>query len=116
MASCSQGRQVVKPDDIVLVAPLPNSVVTSPLAVTGEARGFWFFEASFPVRLLDGNGNIMAEVPAQAQGEWMTENFVPFAAELDFSAPATSTGTLVLEKQNAAGLPNPEQMIVPVRF
>jgi len=43
--------------------------------------------------------------PAQAQGEWMTENFVPFKVEL--AVPKTYIGhaTLVLHKDNPSGLP-----------
>jgi len=79
--------------------------VRSPLQVVGEARGPWFFEASFPVTLLDANGSVLAQSPAQASGEWMTEGLVPFAAQLSFPPPTTPTGTLVLTKNNPTGLP-----------
>lgn len=103
--------------NISVVSPLPNDTVTSPLTVTGEARGTWYFEASFPVRLLDGNGNQIAIAPAQAQSDWMTENFVPFSVTLTFATPATSTGTLILEKDNPSGEPaNAAQIEIPVTF
>ncbi|MEX2014128.1 MAG: hypothetical protein WD896_02115, partial [Parcubacteria group bacterium] len=36
-------------EDMVRVAsPLPNEILTSPITVLGEARGNWYFEASFP--------------------------------------------------------------------
>ena len=58
-----------------------------------------------------------AVIPAQAQSDWMTEEFVPFKAMLEFSAPTTATGTLVLEKDNPSGLPeNADSLIVPVKF
>ena len=41
---------------IRLETPLPNSTITSPLNIRGEARGVWFFEASFPVKIFDDNG------------------------------------------------------------
>src|SRR3989338_525403 len=85
---------------IRVTSPQPNAVVKSPLTVKGEARGNWYFEASFPVKLLDANGNQLAIIPAQAQGEWMTTNFVPFQGTLTFSTPTTATGTLVFEKDN----------------
>src|ERR1700746_2179249 len=47
----------------------PGDAVTSPLTITGKAKG-WYFEASFPVKLLDGQGNVLASGPAQAQGDW----------------------------------------------
>ena len=87
-----------------LTTPRPNAEIITPLIVTGEARGNWYFEASFPVRLLDGNGKEIAVVPAQAQGDWMTTDFVPFRAELTFILPNTKEGTLVLEKDNPSGL------------
>ena len=107
----------VHADLIHLSAPLARAVVTSPLVVTGEARGIWYFEASFPVKLLDGNGTVLAQVPARAQGEWMTTAFVPFKATVAFPTPTTATGTLVLQKDNPSGLAEHDDSIsVPVRF
>lgn len=89
----------------------------SPLQLAGEARGPWFFEASFPVTLLDANGDVLAQSPAQARGEWMTEEFVPFAAQLTFPPPTTPTGTLVLTKNNPTGLPeHAAEVRLAVRF
>lgn len=104
-------------DLIRVTAPLPDDVIRSPVTVAGEARGNWYFEASFPVILLDANGDTLAVKPAQAQGEWMTENLVPFSIALDFTAPATPTGTVVLKKDNASGLPEHDaELRIPVRF
>ena len=102
---------------IRVTAPVANALITSPLTVTGEARGTWYFEASFPVEILDANRNVITIIPAQAQGEWMTENFVPFLATLDFTPPATDTGFLVLKKDNPSGLSEHDAQIeIPVRF
>lgn len=111
------GNELEKQDLIRISNPRPNQTVESPITITGEARGYWFFEALFPVKLLDGNGNTIASGIAQAEGEWMTEDFVPFKAELTFSQPTTSNGTLVLEKDNPSGLPeNADELKVPVRL
>jgi len=60
---------------------------------------------------------VLGQIPAQAQGDWMTENFVPFAATLDFTTPTTATGSLILEKDNPSGLPeNDKQLTIPVKF
>ncbi len=102
---------------IKVTAPKLNEVVKSPLVVKGTARGNWYFEGSFPVRLLDANGNELGSVPAYADGDWMTENFVPFAATLTFTKPTTSTGTLVLQKDNPSGDATKDDSIsIPVRF
>ena len=106
-----------KPDLIKVDFPLPNQEISSPLSVTGQARGYWFFEASFPVRLLDGNGKEIALKPAEAQDDWMTEEFVPFKAVLEFKMPSSDFGTLILEKDNPSGLPEKaDELRVPVRF
>lgn len=97
--------------------PKPNAVIISPLVVSGEARGYWFFEASFPVRLLDGTGKEIAIKPVQAQGEWMTEDFVPFEGSLEFVAPLSATGTIVFQKDNPSGLPeHDDEFRIPIRF
>ena len=101
---------------IRVTSPHPLDAVSSPLVVRGEARGPWYFEASFPVRLVDEHRHTIAVVPAQAQGEWMTTHLVPFEATLTFST-SSKTGALVLEKSNASGLPQHADSIeVPVRF
>ena len=106
-----------KQDLIKVDSPLPNQEILSPLLVTGQARGYWFFEASFPVRLLDGNGKEIAIKPAEAQDDWMTEEFVPFKAVLEFKMPSSDFGTLILEKDNPSGLPEKaDELRMPVRF
>lgn len=103
--------------DVVVDTPRPNSVVASPLLVEGAARGTWFFEASFPIRLLDANGEEVAVLPAQASGEWMTEVFVPFTVILVFEEPKTDTGFLILERSNPSGLPEYAGVVrIPVKF
>lgn len=104
-------------DLIKVNTPLPGATVQGPLEVSGEARGMWYFEAVFPVRLLDGNGNEIARAQAQAQSEWTTGDFVPFKATLTFDAPATASGTLVLANDNPSGLSqNAKEVRVPVKF
>ncbi len=109
---------LAKADLIVLTSPAPGATVASPLILTGTARGYWYFEASFPVELRDAKGEIIALVPAEAQSEWMTEEFVPFRAELHFSPqPQGSRGTLRLKKDNPSGDPErDDELVVPVTF
>lgn len=112
------GNANAKVDLIRANTPKPNEKIHSPLVVTGEARGTWYFEASFPVKLYDEEGNLLASGPATATEDWMTEDFVPFTATLEFSAPSKgTTGKLVLEKDNPSGLPeNDDSLIIPVKF
>jgi hypothetical protein len=91
-----------------------GDTITTPLTLTGSARG-WYFEASFPIKLLDATGKELATAPAQAQGEWMNSNWVPFKATLNFISPTDQNGTLVFMKDNPSGLPaNDEKFEIPV--
>jgi len=111
------GEEVFSDDRIRLVGPQADETVSSPLVVTGAARGYWYFEGSFPVALVDADGRLLARAPAQAQGEWMTDEFVPFLVSLAFDGPVTPTGTLILNKDNPSGLPeHAAEIRVPVRF
>ena len=102
---------------IQVFLPLPNQQVASPLKVSGKAVGNWYFEESFPIMILDANGEKLGVVPAQAQSDWMTTEFVPFEATLTFDKPTTKTGTLVLMKDNPSGLPEYDNSIsIPVSF
>ncbi|MBU1092272.1 hypothetical protein KJ836_01180 [Patescibacteria group bacterium] len=105
-------------EDICVYGAKEAMVVKSPLELTGEARGTWFFEASFPVEIIDGNSNLLAQGLAQSHGDWMTENLVPFTVTgLKFELPLTDTGTLVLKKDNPSGLPtNDASFTIPIRF
>jgi hypothetical protein len=97
--------------------PSVNALVVSPLRISGEARGTWYFEASFPVQLIDANGVMLYEGPMQAGAEWMTEEFVPFTGDIIFAAPTAPTGTLILKKDNPSGLPEYDKEVrIPVRF
>jgi hypothetical protein len=94
-----------------------NDLIYSTLEITGQAIGPWYFEASFPIRLFDASGQIIASTIAQAQSDWMTTNFVPFRAKLEFVSPKESIGTLVFVKDNPSGLPkNNDEVRIPVRL
>lgn len=103
---------------IVVTAPASGAFVGNPTTVKGYARGYWYFEASFPVEIRDGNGTLLATGPAQAEEDWMTERYVPFSATLVWNAnPATNTGMIVFRRENPSGLPeNDLSVTIPVSF
>ena len=112
------GNELEKNDMIRLDSPRPNALVKSPLLIDGEARGTWYFEASFVVTLTDANGKTVARGLAEAQSEWMTEDFVQFKSGLSFNTmPETETGYLILEKENPSGEARfDDELKIPVRF
>ena len=82
-------------DAPIVTQPQAGARVTSPLRVEGTAPGPWFFEAVFPAALVV-DGRVVAEAPAQAQSDWMTEGRVPFLAELTFETSREQRAELVL--------------------
>ncbi len=105
LASTPGEAKPLSTENIKVFFPLPGGIVRSPLKISGEARGIWFFEASFPIKIFDGNGAELGIMPAQAEGEWMTTDFVPFEATLEFKKSETKEGRLVFQKDNPSGLP-----------
>lgn len=101
--------------EINVASPKPNDNVSSPIEVVGQARGSWYFEASFPVKLVDSQGQEIAFGIAQAQDDWMTENFVPFIAKIEFAVQEKTSANLILQKDNPSGLlENDQQIVIPV--
>jgi len=93
-------------DKIKVDFPTANSIVSSPLIIVGQARGSWYFEATFPVSLQDKNGNVLAQGIATAQSDWMVNDFVPFIAKLEFTQPVENTpAVLLLKRDNPSGMP-----------
>lgn len=107
-----------KTDLIVVVSPIKDSQISSPLSIAGRARGNWFFEGSFPLTLLDQDRNVIAEGHATAQGEWMTGDFVKFLGTLQFDNYIKGQkGILVLKKDNPSDLPeNNDSLEIPIIF
>lgn len=109
-----------KSDLIVVESPVPKANVTSPVEVSGIARGYWFFEASFPIIVTDWDGKIIGEGYATAQGDWMTEDFVPFSGTVSFVLPESSPyqrGTIIFKRDNPSGLSeNDDALEIPVLF
>lgn len=115
-------NEIEKGDIIRINTPRPNETISSPLVITGEARGNWFFEASFPVFLVNWDGLIIAQGIATAKDNWMTEDFVPFEATLEFQKPEfigdfSIRGSLILKKDNPSGLPEHDDALeIPIVF
>lgn len=108
--------------EIILTNPTMNSTITSPLTVTGEAPGYWFFEASFPLVLVNWDGLIIAQGYAMTDEEWMTEEHVSFEGTLEFETPQGDQeffrrGALILQRDNPSDLPeNDDAVEIPIRF
>ena len=101
---------------IEMEQPQQNDTVSSPLQIRGQAKGYWFFEASAPVRLVTESGKKIAEGYVEAQGDWMNEDWVPFSGRLQFNTNE-KRGHLIFSRANASGKPEHDRMLrIPVIF
>lgn len=93
-------------DTIQVELPYPGAVVGKEFSVIGKARGNWFFEASFPVEVLDKEGKVLTtSIASPRNGEdWMTTELVNFKADVKIPSTYIGKGTLVIKKDNPSGL------------
>lgn len=116
-----------KLNDLIIVDyPKPNDIVTSPLKIIGRARGIWFQDGQFRIRIfrkLDCDYTTDTTIGygvAKATSNWKTEDFVTFEALIEFNKPI-NCGKMVfigLNKENTSGLKEKgdEELIIPVKF
>ena len=88
-------------DMIRIDTPVPGDTISSPLKITGEARGTWFFEGSTWAVLTDWDGRIIAKGSIWTEN-WTTEDFVPFSGTLEFTKPQgeNNRGNLIIQGAN----------------
>lgn len=111
------GNELEKSNKIRVESPRPGEEILSPLQISGQARGLWFFEAEFLAKVTDEGGVVLGQGIMRAEGEWMTEEFVDFSGEIVFDRSERASGKLVLEKSNPSGLPeNDEQLTIPIKL
>lgn len=75
-----------------------DSVVASPIHISGTADSRFFWEGVFPVRLLGANGCVLGEAPAIPTGDWMVPGQIAFRSTLFFSAAPGSSAVLVFQE------------------
>lgn len=99
---------------VVVISPASGATVSKTFTVSGKAPGPWYFEASFPIKVVDANNNFIGQGIAQAQTDWMVVDDVVFVAAVTtsgYSGPAT----LVLMRDNPSGMPeNDDSISIPV--
>ena len=105
-------------EEPIVSKPLANSKIVSPLKVSGAVPAGWMFEGTFPIKLLDSKGKMIAEANAKevTEGSWQSGKPVEFTATIIFKA-ATGSGTLVLENDNPSGNEiNAKSFEIPITF
>lgn len=106
------------PEQPIVTTPSVNSKVKSPLKVTGAVPAGWMNEGVFPIKLLDSEGNVIAQTSAKetVEGSWQSGKPSEFTATLIFKT-ASGSGIIVLTNDNPSGNPdNAKSFEVSVKF
>lgn len=126
LAACSQPQPTAEPEtpattteaaaatEVTTDGLAAGARVTSPFVVEGAAPGDWYFEAQFEAKLLVADGAVIAEAPARAQSDWMTEAPVRYRAEFTFNVTQDTPATLVLQEDMPADNAAPREVTIPV--
>jgi Immunoglobulin-like domain of bacterial spore germination len=106
------------PNQIHVVAPSAGDVVSSPIEVSGQALGNWFFEAQAPVSVLDLNGALLGRGTIRTSDDWSSGELVNFSGSINFTLTTGSTaGVLLLENDNPSGQASTSRYLaVPIVF
>lgn len=85
---------------IKIISPTPNQTVGRTFEARGAATGNWFFECSFPAKLVDENGKKYATAVAMAEGDCLTSDYVNFKVTFNLDQLLTSQKHLFIEFKN----------------
>lgn len=102
-------------ESIIIVSPRAGSLVSEKITIVGRARGEWFFEGVFPIKILNNDGEEIASGIAVAQENSYTEEYVPFAATVTVDTEENTSGFIEFQKDNPSGLQeNSESYQIPI--
>lgn len=119
-AACPENPGIA--DKLVILSPVTDATISSPVLVAGRAVGGWFFEGTFPVEVYDSSDKLLGSgpvnfMPKTPEDTWMTTDFVDFKGEVKFSQPKKPEGYLLFKKDNPSGNPEiDESFKLPVKF
>lgn len=104
-------------EGIFVFSPKKEDIINSSLKIRGQAKGSWYFEGQFNAELYDEYDYLAGTAILTAKDNWMTEDFVAFEGELEFSGFSSDTGWLRFLSANPSGLPeNQKTYEIPIKF
>jgi len=114
----NNNQKTISASDMIKITSLrAGDSINSPATFSGLARGNWFFEASFPIKIIAVDGSVLGQGIAQALGDWMTEDFVEWKASVSFDIKDNTVGFVKFMRDNPSGMPENDMSIeVPVMF
>ncbi len=116
VAIASGGIESKVAKTISVATPIPLSTISNPVHVTGKAKNNWFFEATFPVEVIDEDGVVLGQGQAHAATDWTVPGMIDFSADITWQDTTDNRGFIVLTKDDPSGLGNVPMIKVPIFF
>lgn len=95
-----------------------GSEISDNHSVSGQAPGYWFFEASAPYEVLNSNQQTIGQGFVTATDDWMTEDQVNFTGVINYDSSligSNNNGTVIFRRDNPSDLPqNDASVEIPV--
>ncbi len=98
-------------DFIQIKSPQKNTVIKSPVLISGEAN---VFEPNVRVKIKDGNKNVLANDFIMASG-WMDAKY-PFEKEIDYLSPTSLNGIIEIFEESTKDGNEIYKVVIPVVF
>lgn len=111
------GNIVEMQDQIKITAPSRNTVIISPLVVTGEARKEWFTRGEMLGLIVADDDVVLGKIVLEIEKGHEAEAWREFSGKIEWSLRDTDAlkGTIVLKKAGAVGEKNEIRMPIFLR-
>lgn len=102
---------------VSVTQPELGATITSPVTVTGQAPGTWFFEAVLQFEILSDDGGVVGEEIFVTDEMWMTEDLLDFSLEIEFDSPDANLGFIKVIKHDVSDIPRNKNFFYwPISF
>ena len=97
---------------IYISTPEPGDTVDCNLTIEGRVPSDWFFEGSFPLQIIDEQGNILLTDKITTEEDWMTNKYIDFSKAINCNENCKENINLKLLKDNPSGLEKYDDFVV----
>ena len=97
--------------DIAELSITRGQKIVSGVLLTGKIKGGFCFEAVCPIKIVSDQGDAIFSGVINLQGDWMTDELVPFQVSLMFdnSVAQAQQGKIIIGNDNPSGLAENER-------
>lgn len=104
------GKKLAVSENFLVITPLSNEKITSPVIIKGKAR---VFEANFRIHIEDGHYYLAEKILMADEGAPAYGNF---SIKIPFKKPTNPQGFIILSYANMENGKMIEELVIPVKF